>query len=172
MHLAPDRPRDTVAILLSVYNGEKYLRAQLKSLVGQTYRDWILLWRDDGSSDGSREIMQDFAEVVGPGRCQEIADTRRHVGATRSYMTLLRVAGGYPLVALADQDDVWLEQKLARAVSGIGPEADGNPTLYCARQIGVDKDLCCFRELMRLRRKPGFPDALVQNVATGCTIGT
>jgi glycosyltransferase involved in cell wall biosynthesis len=170
MDLAPGRRTDTVAILLSIYNGEKYLRAQLESLGAQTHRDWILLWRDDGSTDGSREIMQGFADMIGHWRCREIPDTRRHVGAARSYMALLRAAEGYPLVALTDQDDVWLEHKLARAVTGIGTLTERDPALYCARQIVVDEDLCGLGESMRLRHQPGFPDALVQNIATGCTI--
>ena len=170
MHPARDRHTDTVAILLSVYNGEKYLQTQLESLLNQTYRDWILLWRDDGSSDGSRNIVERFAELIGTERCQEIADTGHHVGAMRSYMTLLHMAEGYPLVALADQDDAWMDHKLARAVASLGPMPDEPASLYCARQIVVDEYLSRPSGSIRFRRTPGFPHALVQNIATGCTI--
>ena len=51
-----------VNILLSTYNGEQYLKEQVKSIQDQTYRDWQLLIRDDGSTDGSGLICDDFSE--------------------------------------------------------------------------------------------------------------
>ena len=49
-----------VNILLSTYNGEQYLKEQVKSIQDQTYRDWQLLIRDDGSTDGTVEIIQEL----------------------------------------------------------------------------------------------------------------
>ena len=57
-----------IAILLSTYNGERYLQEQLDSILGQTYKNWRVLWRDDGSSDASRAIMEAFSNGVGCGR--------------------------------------------------------------------------------------------------------
>ena len=159
----------TVAILLATYNGEKYLKAQLDSFVSQTHSDWALLWRDDGSNDGTRAVMQQFTATIGADRCSEITGTDGRIGATASFMTLLRAAAGYPLVAFADQDDVWLPEKLARAVAGLNTVPDSEPGLYCARHLVVDAELHPRGESYRLRRPPGFPDALVQNVVTGCT---
>lgn len=161
---------ETVAVLLSIFDGEKYLQEQLDRLLGQTHTEWTLLWRDDGSSDGSRGIMRRFAQTVGNHRCIELAYTRRHIGATRSYMALLRAAAESPLVAFADQDDVWLPEKLARAAASLRGTTDTFPALYCARQIVADSGLHPLRESMRLRRTPRFPDSLVQNIAVGCTV--
>lgn len=134
---APANPpaRTTVAILLSIYDGEKYLQAQLDSIGAQTHRDWVLLWRDDGSSDGGRGIMQRFAEAVGHDRCIELADTQRHIGATRSFLTLLHAASDYPLISFCDQDDVWLAEKLERAVAHVRTVPAEVPALYCARKF-------------------------------------
>ena len=159
----------TVAILLATYNGEKYLQAQLDSLVTQSHSDWVLLWRDDGSTDGTRAVMQRFNATIGAARCIEITGTDGRIGATASFMTLLRAAADYPLVAFADQDDVWLPEKLARAVAGLDAVTDSEPGLDRARHLVVDAELHPRGELFRLRRPPGFPDALVQNVVTGCT---
>ncbi len=161
---------ETVAVLLSTFNGEKYLQEQLDSLLGQTHSDWVVIWRDDGSSDDSSGIMRRFGQTVGDHRCIELADTQRHIGATRSYMALLRAAADFPLVAFADQDDVWLPEKLARAAASLRGATDTFPALYCARQIVADAKLRPVGQSMRLRRAPRFPDSLVENVAAGCTI--
>jgi glycosyltransferase involved in cell wall biosynthesis len=162
--------RTTVAILLSIYNGERYLQAQLDSIIGQTYRDWVLLWRDDGSSDGGRRIMQRFAETIGHDRCVELADTQRHIGATRSFLALLHAATSYPLISFCDQDDVWLHEKLARAVVHMLAVPTEVPALYCARKFVVNANLQLLRESPLVRRPPRFSDALVGNVASGCTV--
>jgi glycosyltransferase involved in cell wall biosynthesis len=160
----------TVAILLATYNGEKYLQAQLDSFVAQTHSGWVLLWRDDGSNDGTRAIMHRFTAAIGADRCVEVVGTAGRIGATASFMTLLRAAADYPLLAFADQDDVWLPEKLARAVAGLHTAPDIEPGLYCARHFVVDAELRPRGESFHLRRPPGFPDALVQNLVTGCTV--
>ncbi len=161
--------RTTVAILLSIYNGEKYLQEQLDSLVAQTHGNWVLLWRDDGSSDGGRRIMQRFAETIGHDRCIELADTQRHVGATRSFLTLLNAAAEYDLVSFCDQDDTWHAEKLEGAVDQIETVAAAIPALYCARKIVVDAELRPIRVSPRFRRAPRFADTLAGNIASGST---
>ncbi|MBV8915777.1 MAG: glycosyltransferase family 2 protein [Acetobacteraceae bacterium] len=157
-----------VAILLSTYNGAPFLPAQLESLTGQSVRDWALYWRDDGSSDATLEIMREFAEGAGAGRCHPV-EMRGHLGATESFMALLRAAApsGVPL-AFADQDDVWLPEKLELALRAL--ENERGPVLYCSRQILVDEALAPLGESNPLRRPPCFPAALTQNIATGCTV--
>ena len=162
-------PRRTVAILLSIFNGEKYLQDQLDSLVAQTHHNWLLLWRDDGSSDRGRHIMQRFAEAIGHDRCIELADTQRHVGATRSFLTLLNSAAEYELVAFCDQDDTWHAEKLERAIDQIDRVPATVPALYCARKIVVDAELRPIRESPRFRRAPRFADTLAGNIASGST---
>ena len=56
-------------ILLSTYNGEAYVQELLDSLVAQTHLDWVLYWRDDGSSDDTVAIVENFRELVGADRC-------------------------------------------------------------------------------------------------------
>ena len=158
-----------VVILLSTYNGERYLQEQLESILNQSYQNWQLLWRDDGSSDRSREIMEAFADRVGHVRCAELGPRDLRLGSAKSFFALLRAAEGYPLVAFADQDDVWLSDKLQRAAECLIEEGHGVPALYCARQSIVGEHLER-RGLSPLPRfGPGFPSALLQNIVTGCT---
>ena len=156
------------AILLSTYNGALFLDAQLHSIVQQQGVDWLLYWRDDGSSDRSLAMMLAFAAGPGAGRCRQV-DVPGHLGAIGSFMALLRHAApsGMP-VAFADQDDVWLPHKLARGLAALAPAQV--PTLYCSRQVLVDSALVRLRESARLSRPPCFASALAQNIATGCTV--
>jgi hypothetical protein len=160
-----------VAILLSTFNGAQFLTPQLHSLLGQTHRDWVLYWRDDGSCDATRALMRRFLANLPAGQSVVLDDTSR-MGSAASFLRLLRVAvdDGLTLAAFADQDDVWLPEKLARGAAAMADVTDGRAGLYCARQVLVDADLRRIALSFRLRHRPGFPLALTQNVATGCTI--
>jgi glycosyltransferase involved in cell wall biosynthesis len=159
-----------VAILLSTWNGATYLPEQLDSFLGLTGPVWRLYWRDDGSADGSAGIVRAFAATQPEGRVVDCSDNRGHIGITASFLTLLRRAPEDSLVAFADQDDFWLPDKLSRGVAALS-RIDGNtPTLYCARQSLVDATLQPIGLSARLVEPPGFPQALAQNIATGCTV--
>ncbi|MDT7951359.1 MAG: glycosyltransferase family 2 protein [Acetobacteraceae bacterium] len=160
------RPR--VAILLSTFNGARFLPAQLDSLLRQTERGWLLLWRDDGSSDETVAIVEAFAREVGGERCRRVEREGR-LGVAGSFYALLAAAQplGLP-VAFADQDDVWLPEKLSRALAALAPVE--RPALYCSRQVLVDDALEPIGGSPPFRRPPSFAGALTQNIATGCTV--
>ena len=65
-----------ITILLSTFNGGKFLREQLDSFVRQSYQNWTLFWRDDGSSDDTRAIMRDFTAEIGANRCVQSPEFR------------------------------------------------------------------------------------------------
>lgn len=162
---------EPVAVLLSTRNGGPFLEAQLRSLLAQTHRDWVLYWRDDGSSDETRRLVVGFAAELGAGRSVTVPGEQR-IGTAESFLTLLRAAhaDGHAITAFADQDDVWLPEKLARGVAALAAAPPETPSLYCARQLLVDAELGRLAVSFPFRRKPGFPAALTQNIATGCTI--
>lgn len=158
-----------VAILLSIFNGERYLAEQLRSYTAQTHENWRLYWRDDGSVDGSPALLNAFAEGAGTGRCVHVPEEGQ-LHATASFLALLRMAlrGGASFFAFSDQDDVWLPEKLTNAVVALGGVSDSRPTLFfCARTL-VDSALQPIGRAPTLRRPPGFPAALTQNVIPGC----
>ena len=159
-----------VAVLLSTYNGEAFLEAQLRSLLAQTHRDWVLYWRDDGSADGTERLVTAFEQELGAGWCVRLLGPR--VGTAASFLMLLRAAhaDGTDIVAFMDQDDVWLPEKLARGLAALQTTPASQPALYCARQILVNARLDSIATSPPLRREPGFPTALTQNIATGCTV--
>ena len=98
-------------ILLSTFNGEKYLEEQLDSLKSQTFKDVFVLARDDGSSDSTKEILlrnesETFKWYSG-----------ENVGAARSFMLLNNDAPEADYYAYCDQDDYWFPEKLEAAVN-------------------------------------------------------
>lgn len=109
-----------IAILLSTYNGEKYLPQQLDSLLTQTYKNFILHIRDDGSTDGTLAILHSYREKY-PNiqlylNCEGI-----NKGASSSFMWLLEnVEADYYM--FCDQDDVWLPNKIQLSIDAMKAE--------------------------------------------------
>ena len=153
-----------VEVLMSTYNGECYLREQIESILDQEGVEVRLVVRDDGSTDGTREILSGYADDARVSvRCGE------NLGLPWSFFRLIEDSGADANYwALADQDDVWLPGKLARAVNHL-KDLEG-PALYCSRVLIVDASLSPLGPHPLPRRGPSFPNALVQNIATGCTM--
>jgi hypothetical protein len=166
----PEAGRDPcVATLLSTFNGERFLPEQLASFTTQTHPNWLVYWRDDGSSDRSVELMASFAAGPGSGRFIRGPDGSR-MRATGSFLALLHVAvlGEAAFFAFADQDDVWLPDKLAHGVAALAHLPPDRPALYfCGRKL-VAATLEPVGQVLAPRRPPGFPAALIQNLAPGC----
>jgi hypothetical protein len=165
-------PREPcVAILLSIFNGERYLGEQLRSYTAQSHGNWHLYWRDDGSTDASAALMTAFANGRGRGQCIRLAEDGQ-MRTTGSFLALLRMAlqGEASYFAFSDQDDVWLPEKLEHAVTALGEVAADRPALYFCPRTLVDSTLRPIGDTPVLRRPPGFPAALTQNVIPGCCI--
>ena len=166
-------PGAETAILLSTWNGGRFIAPQLQSLLQQAGADWHLFWRDDGSQDGTAAEVRRFGAGLAAPRCTELLEPGGRLGVTPSFLLLLRTAlatsPGTRWFAFADQDDVWLPDKLARGSAALAA-AGARPALYCARQQLVDAELRRQGLSLPVRRAPGFPAALTQNIATGCTV--
>lgn len=155
-----------VQILLSTFNGQRYLPDLLASLQNQNYKRWSLLARDDGSTDATRRILREFSKVR-----ESIVLQGPNIGPTLSFLTLIQhSAADTDFVALCDQDDVWKPFKISRAIAKLAPIPDSVPAMYCSRLELVHCDLTLAGLSPLPQRKPGFANALVENMATGSTI--
>ncbi len=162
------RPRG--AVLMAVRNGARFLPEQLDSLSAQAGPPLTLLWRDDGSDDGSGDVIDAWAARHGTP-CRQVRQPEGRLGAARGFLALLAAApDDAAFFAFCDQDDVWLPGKTARAVAALAAVPEGRPALACARQRLVDAALQPLGESTLPARPPGFGNAIVQNIATGCTI--
>jgi len=159
-------PSPRVGVLLSTYNGARYLKPQLDSLLAQDYPDVIIQVRDDGSSDSTLAILDSYA-----ARYPAIRVMRgTNIGVARSFLTLLAEADPTcNYFAFCDQDDVWLPDKISVAVGNLTPAGHDTPTLYFSRVEYVDNVLRHLR-MSPAPRRPGFGNALVENCAPGCTM--
>ena len=156
--------------MLSTRNGRDFLAEQLESFCSQAHSEWRLFWRDDDSDDETAALVQEFAAAQPPGRVIDFNDHAGRRGITSSFMDLIRKVPGGQIVAFADQDDVWLPHKLERGVAALQGLGQDRPALYCARQVLVDRALHPIRLSAAVTETPGFPQAMTQNIATGCTV--
>jgi glycosyltransferase involved in cell wall biosynthesis len=155
-----------VVILLSTYNGAKFLRAQLDSILNQSHRNLVVRVRDDGSTDATPEILREYARAY-PSLDVE---SGTNVGVVASYLHLLAQADGAgEFFAFADQDDVWLPTKIETAITAMRQRDQTRPLLYFSAVEYVDADLNHLG-YSRAPRRLGFGNALVENVAVGATV--
>lgn len=168
MHKRSDAGR--ACILLAVRNGMAFLPAQLESFAQQDHPDWELIASDDGSTDETPRLLRDFATAMqAKGHPVTLVDGPCR-GGTVNFLTLLAQAPDVPWVALSDQDDVWLPDRVSRGIAALQALGDDGPALYCSATIVVDEDLGRPRPSRRVPRPLGFRNALLQNIAAGNTI--
>lgn len=108
--------RDTIAILMATYNGEKYLKEQIDSILAQTNQNWHLYIHDDGSQDGTVSIAKSYTNEH-PERIT-LLDYPPQGGACQNFLSLLeRVEAPYYM--FCDQDDIWLPEKIELSIKEI-----------------------------------------------------
>lgn len=165
-----------IDIVMATYNGEKFIEAQIGSLLNQTYQNWHLIIRDDGSTDQSVHILKEYKKQF-PTKIS-ILESKKHLGACLNFGELLQHSTA-DYVMLCDQDDVWLPEKIEVSFKGM---------LQLEAKYGKEKPLLLFTDLkvvasdlMVIARSfweyekinPNNTTVnrlLVQNVVTGCTI--
>ena len=169
-----------VIVLLSSYNGARYIGEQLESIRNQTFRDWRLLIRDDGSSDETVSIARRFVAL--DDRIEILGDNCGNVGPWASFGLLLSVAGRADAryVFLSDQDDVWIPTKMATQLEALrGAEKShgtSHPILAHSDLEVVGEKLepihPSFREFQGLSHNLEDPlrTLLLHNGMVGCTI--
>lgn len=124
-----------IVIIMSTYNGAKYLREQLDSIINQTERDKFILIRDDGSTDETLDILEEYQKK---GLLKWYKG--KNLRSAKSLIDCLRNAPEAKYYAIADQDDYWKPEKLEKALEILEKEK-GKRILYCSNLEVVDKDL-------------------------------
>lgn len=153
-----------VAVMMSTYNGAKYLCEQIDSILQQKYINVELYIRDDGSTDETLSILKKY-EVYDNVHIYSC----KNIGVVESFMDLLfTVPKNYNFYAFSDQDDVWLLNKIKVAIDRIGEE--DIPKLYFSRKTFVDENLNeIFMNDIHVR-DTGIGVALINSFASGCTM--
>ena len=157
-----------VAILLGTFNGARFIDEQLSSYQRQTHRNWSLWASDDGSTDASLPLISKFSHSV-----QQSVSLLQgpHLGVCRNFVSLIENEGIHAdYYAFSDQDDIWLANKLARAVAWLDTVADDTPALYCSRTALIDTHGARIGFSPDYSKPPSFTNALLQNIASGNTM--
>ena len=165
--MAEKSVKKRVLILLSAYNGEKYLREQLDSLMAlEGDFDFTIRVRDDGSTDGTPAILAAYRREHGI----EVIEGE-NIGYNRSFFALLDGAeDGYDYYALCDQDDVWLPGKFVRADALLSPRDAAVPLLYAGVLCLAGEDPHERRTLPYPQKPPSFYNAMLQDICSGHTM--
>ena len=158
---------DGCCVLLSTYNGEKYLQQQIKSIFLQNISNIKLIIRDDGSNDCTIDIIKMCQEKYGNIEYYK----GDNIGSNESFWFLIKHApNNYGYYALADQDDVWDIDKLSCAISKIKNKSCSG-VLYHSNLRVVDENLNFCRNIHRVaRNQKSKYSALAEAIATGCTM--
>lgn len=149
-----------IQILMATYNGEKYIRRQIDSIVDQKYTKWNLLVRDDGSQDGTVSILDEYS--ARDHRIRYVVNKTERHGWKQNFQCLLQLSWGgkEPYFMFSDQDDIWMPNKLEsllQVMIELEGRNPGKPILvYGDMQIIDDNDVIkqySFNSLYNIRVK-------------------
>jgi glycosyltransferase involved in cell wall biosynthesis len=165
-----------VDIVMSVYNGEKFLAEQLDSLVSQTYKNWRLIVRDDGSSDSSVKILHEYCNRH-PDKIVLVSDEPGRLGACQGFARAMKYSSA-DYMMFCDQDDVWFPNKVGLSVAEIlrlEALTPGTPIAVYTDLTVVDEKLSeldqSFWKYNQINPNHNSLNSLIlDNVATGCTM--
>lgn len=156
-----------ITILLSTYNGEKYIESQLRSIKSQTIIDDIhVVIRDDGSKDNTVNIIERWKNDL-----SLTLITGENVGVTNSFSSLISAAPNSEYYAFADQDDIWNNNKIEKAIEYLKGYDNSKPTLYFSNaQIADENGIPAGRNVHEKNVDLELPKVMACNPALGCTM--
>ena len=165
-----------IDILMAVYNGEKYIRKQLDSITSQTAANWKLFISDDGSTDGTYKILQEYQKCY-PERIVLQRTEKNSGSADKNFFKLLSKAE-HNYIMFCDHDDVWHPRKIEetyRKMLELEGTVKNKPLLVHTDAKVVDDNLEVINNsLFRMQglnpRASELNNLLVQNIVTGCTM--
>lgn len=154
-------------MLVATYNGERYLCEQLDSILNQEGVEISVVVRDDGSKDGTLNILNNYKEeysnfsyYAGP-----------NVRSARCFFDLLSNAGEADYYAFSDQDDVWDKDKLSIATNMLSSYDQSKPQLYISNLRVVDQNLNYIRNTHKTPKDDRNKfSVLTEHYAAGCTM--
>jgi glycosyltransferase involved in cell wall biosynthesis len=166
-----------VYILLSTFNGSKYLHQQIDSFLNQTNQKWHLLIRDDGSKDETINIIDKYTSLY-PNKIKLASDSFGNLGTAKSFAKLLEYESGEYFM-FSDQDDIWLPNKIELTTNAMKTAEEMYPNMPLLIHTDlrvVDADLKVIAESMwnyqsiHPERDADLRRLCVRNIITGCTV--
>ncbi len=165
----------TVTILLAAYNGENYIQEMVDSILAQTFLDWHLVLSDDGSTDATASLLEDYAQRHSD-KITHYRSGMKFGCAEKHFMHLLSVFHETPYIMFCDQDDIWHADKIEKTLGKMQQIEDpALPALVHTDLRVVDRNLNVlnpsFCDMSNIDgSKMALNQLLIQNVVTGCTM--
>lgn len=161
--------KDRVLVLMSTYNGEKYLNEQLESILNQSAENIDILIRDDGSRDNTIEIINRWLARF-PKRIR--LEAGENIGVVKSFFELVKLAAiDYDYYFFSDQDDYWNEKKIEKAIEKMKSIKGKEKRGYFSNLNLVDKNLKFMGKRYSKELVPSLKNCFIENIVTGCTFG-
>ena len=154
---------DTVLVLMSTYNGDKYLEQQIKSIIEQEKVNTEILVRDDGSTDNTIKILDKYQKC---GYLQYYKGD--NIGPSKSFMDLISHIKNASYVAFSDQDDFWKKDKLIVAVEKL--RNINVPAFYNSVVEVVDEQLVSKGKIYGSKKIYNFATQCSRNNVVGCSV--
>ncbi|KAA0685055.1 glycosyltransferase family 2 protein [Neorhizobium sp. P12A] len=156
-----------IEILCATYNGARHLREQITSIKAQGLKQWHVSFFDDGSTDGTAEMLE---ELVAEDSRFSLTRNAVNLGFCGNFLRNLGKLKPADAYAFSDQDDIWYPDKLERALNWLQTIDASVPAVYFARTEVVDDDLNHLGLSPEFRLEPSFRNALVQSIGGGNTM--
>jgi glycosyltransferase involved in cell wall biosynthesis len=158
-----------VSVLLATYNGAPFLSEQLASIEGQTHPAIDIWVSDDGSTDGTIDLLETWRSKWPKGKFTVLSGPQK--GYAENFRSLIvnpDIISDY--YAFSDQDDLWEPGKIATSVEWIERNSPSNPSLFCSRTLAVTDEGSVIGPSPLFTRTPSFKNALAQSLAGGNTM--
>lgn len=154
-----------VTVMVSTYNGEKYIKEQLDSIINQSYKNIDIYVRDDGSKDNTLNILKEYSKQ----KKIILLESNKNLGYPEAFYEIMRNVKKSDYYAFSDQDDVWYEDKIEKGVKALEESDSTKPALFFANYDVCDMDLNHIRTSVGPKKAPGFRYSLFSSIGLGFT---
>ena len=159
-----EKLKDEILVLMSTFNGEKYITEQIESIENQVVNiPMSILVRDDGSTDNTVKILKELNKKYNNISIIE----EDNIGCSPSFFKLFKIANGYQYYAISDQDDIWLENKLQNGIDQIKAEKNNIPILYGSCSYLMDNNGNVKGTTQKKLREISLYNTTIQNFIPG-----
>lgn len=154
----PDKSRPSVSVVMATYNGEKFLKEQIESILHQTYPPTELIIVDDCSTDQTLNILQHYAGI---NNIVKVFSNEENIGFLKNFERAVTYATG-DMIALSDQDDIWVLDKIEKLVNGI----DDALLIYSDSELVDAAGNSLHKKMSEIKNQLGFTSSLMFVIGT------
>lgn len=164
-----------IHIMMATYNGEKYIKEQINSILAQTYTDWKLYISDDGSTDKTVNIIKEYERQY-PEKIFVVSSEKKFHSAKKNFSYLFHIIPKAEYYAFCDQDDIWEKNKLSKLLTYVMAKQNNEKVLvYHDMKLGSTKQKVFSNSFFeysgfQLNDQLSLQQILLYNIVPGCSM--